>query len=111
MTKYSWEYTRKMSKKWNKEIEKKVMYYPELRDMYNRKHHEIDIALLMRRTREKANLSQEDVASRMHTTRSSVSRLESSGTGRHSPSLDTLLKYAQALGYAVKIQLVPTKEQ
>jgi transcriptional regulator with XRE-family HTH domain len=63
----------------------------------------------MRETREKANLSQEDVAERMHATRSAVSRLESSGTGRHSPSLETLLKYAQALGYSIKINLVPAK--
>lgn len=32
------------------------------------------------------------------------------GTGRHSPSLETLLKYAQALGYSIKINLVPVKE-
>jgi DNA-binding XRE family transcriptional regulator len=110
MAKYSLEHARKMSKKWNKEIEKKVMSDPESRDIYQRKHREIEIALLMRKTREKANLSQEDVAERMHTTRSAVSRLESSGTGRHSPSLETLLKYAQALGYSVKINLVPAKE-
>lgn len=70
----------------------------------------IEIALLMRKAREKAKLSQEDVAERMHTTRSAVSRLESYGAGRHSPSIETLLKYAQALGYAVKINLVPVKE-
>ena len=109
MAKYSLENARKMSKKWNKEIEKKVMYDPELCAIYKRKHREIEIALLMRKTREKANLSQEDVAGRMHTTRSAISRLESLGTGRHSPSLETLLKYAQALGYSVKINLVPTK--
>lgn len=110
MAKYSLEHARKMSKKWDKEIEKKVMSDPELRDIYQRKYREIEIALLMRKTREKTNLTQEDVAERMHTTRSAVSRLESSGTGRHSPSLETLLKYAQALGYSLKINLIPAKE-
>lgn len=110
MTKYSLEHARKMSKKWNKEIETKVISDPESREIYERKRREIEIALLMRKTREKANLSQEDVAERMHTTRSAVSRLESSGTGRHSPSLETLLKYAQALGYSIKINLIPVKE-
>lgn len=110
MAKFSLEKARKMSKKWNKEIEKKVLSDPESREIYERKHREIDIALLMRKTREKVKLSQEDVALRMHTTRSAVSRLESCGVGRHSPSIETLLKYAQALGYTVKINLVPVKD-
>lgn len=105
--KFSLENARKMSTKWNQEIEKKVLSDPESRKIYERKHREIEIALLMRTTREIAKLTQDDVAERMHTTRSAVSRLESCGTGRHSPSLETLLKYAQALGYAVKINLVP----
>lgn len=111
MAKYSLQQARKMSKKWNKEIEKKVLSDPKSCEIYERKHREIEIALLMRKTREKANLSQQDVAERMHTTRSAVTRLESCGIGRHSPSIETLLKYAQALGYAVKIKLVPRKEQ
>lgn len=110
MAKYSLENARKMSKKWNKQIEKKVMSDPESREIFERKSREIEIALLMRKTREKLKLSQEDVAQRMHTTRSAISRLESCGGGRHSPSIETLLKYAQALGYAVKINLVHLKE-
>jgi predicted transcriptional regulator len=111
MAKFSLEKARKSSKKWNKELEKKVMSDPEMRALYERKRREIELALLMRKTREKANISQEDIAARMHTTRSAVSRLESCGMGRHSPSIETLMKYAQALGYAVKINLVPIKEQ
>ena len=65
MAKYSLEYARKMSRKWNKEIEKKVLSDPEAREIYERKHREIEIALLMKKTREKAHLSQEDVAERM----------------------------------------------
>src|SRR3990167_3021226 len=110
MGKFSLEKARKSSKKVNAEIEKRVMSNPETKALYERKRREIELALLMRKTREKANLSQEDVAERMHTTRSAVSRLESSGTGRHSPSLETLLKYAQALGYSMKINLVHAKE-
>jgi len=109
MAKFSLEKARKSSKKVNAEIEKRIMSDPETKALYERKYREIEFALLMRKTREKANLSQEDVAERMHTTRSAVSRLESCGKGRHSPSLETLLKYAQALGYSVKINLVPDK--
>jgi len=111
MTKFSLEKARKSSKRVNAKIAKKVLSDPELREIYERKHREIEIALLMRKTREKAKLSQEDVAERMHTTRSAISRLESCGIGRHSPSIETLLKYAHVLGYAVKINLSPIKEQ
>jgi DNA-binding XRE family transcriptional regulator len=111
MTKFSLEKARKSSKKFNAKLEKNIISNPETKALYERKHREIELALLMKKTREKANLSQEDVAERMHTTRSAVSRLEACGSGRHSPSIDTLLKYAQALGYAVKINLVPIKEK
>lgn len=55
--------------------------------------------------RMRAGLTQEDVAESMGTTKSAVSRLE--GAGRHSPSVTTLKKYAQAVGCDVEIRLVP----
>lgn len=111
MTKFSLENARKRSKKANAKITSKVMSNPEVKAMYERKRREIEIALLMRETREKAQLSQNDVAERMHTTRSAIARLESLGTGRHSPSIETLLKYAQALGYTVNIKLIANKNK
>ena len=110
MAKLNLEKMRKMSKKWNKEFDKKIKSDQELKLSYERKRREIEIALMMRKTREKANLTQDDVAELMHTTRSAVSRLEASGISRHSPSLETILKYANALGYTLKINLVPLKE-
>ncbi len=50
-------------------------------------------------------LSQEAVAELMGTTKSAVSRLETSG--KHAPSLTTLKKYAQAVGCRLEIKLVP----
>ncbi|NTW28169.1 MAG: transcriptional regulator [Coriobacteriia bacterium] len=55
--------------------------------------------------RYKAGLTQEAVAERMGTTKSAVSRLEASG--KHSPSMSTLKKYAEAVGHHVEIKLVP----
>lgn len=60
MSKYSISHARKMSKKWNNEIEKKVLSDPKSREIYERKHREIEITLLMRETREKENLSQKE---------------------------------------------------
>jgi DNA-binding XRE family transcriptional regulator len=111
MAKFSLEKAREDSKKWDLELREKIMSNPEAKEVYDRKKREIEIALLMRSARKEARLSQEEVAKRMKTTRSAVSRMESSGVGRHSPSIDTLLKYAHALGYAVKIDLTPIEQR
>lgn len=49
--------------------------------------------------RKNSGLTQEDLAARMGTTKSAISRLESSFRGaKHSPSFATLQKYAHACG-------------
>ena len=55
--------------------------------------------------RHKAGLSQAQIAKRMGTKSPSVTRLESSlSSGKHSPSLDTLKKYAKALDCHLEIK-------
>ncbi len=57
--------------------------------------------------RKAAGLSQAQVAKRMGTQAPAIARLESSlATGKHSPSLSTLRKYAAALGKRVELHLV-----
>ena len=57
--------------------------------------------------RKTAGLTQAEVASRMGTTVSAVSRLEASlRSEKHSPSFATLRKYAQACGKKLVIQMV-----
>jgi predicted transcriptional regulator len=59
------------------------------------------------KARKAAGLSQAEVARRMGTQAPAVARLESSlATGKHSPSLNTLRKYAAALGKRVELHLV-----
>lgn len=55
--------------------------------------------------RQRAGLTQEEVAVRMGTTRSAISRLE--GSRKHIPALTTLRRYADVLGCDVEISLVP----
>jgi len=55
--------------------------------------------------RQRAGLTQEEVAVRMGTTRSAISRLE--GSRKHLPALSTLRSYADVLGCDVEISLVP----
>lgn len=53
-----------------------------------------------------AGLTQEELAKRLHTQKSNISRLENVNT-KSSPRLSTLEEYAHAVGYEVKIDFVP----
>ncbi|PAF41799.1 helix-turn-helix transcriptional regulator [Helicobacter sp. 11S03491-1] len=63
----------------------------------------IEIKSKMLQARNDAKLTQEDVAKALNTYVSNISRLESSSS---SPSLNTLMKYAQACGKKLKIDFV-----
>lgn len=57
--------------------------------------------------RKSAGLTQEEIAKKMGTTKSVVSRLESSfDSEKHSPSFGTLKKYAMACGKTLSVSLV-----
>jgi DNA-binding XRE family transcriptional regulator len=65
---------------------------------------EYAVAREMLAARARAGLTQEAVASRMGTSKSTISRLESAG--KHAPSLASLKKYAKAVGCRIEIRLV-----
>jgi transcriptional regulator with XRE-family HTH domain len=57
--------------------------------------------------RQKAGLSQAQLAKRMGTKPPAITRLESSLTsGKHSPSIATIKKYAEAVGCHLEIRLI-----
>ncbi len=57
--------------------------------------------------RRAAGLTQAEVAARMGVKQSALARIEASlSSRRHSPSLETLRKYAQAVGRRLEIRLV-----
>jgi len=57
--------------------------------------------------RKASGLTQDEIAARMGTTKSAVSRLESSlRDPKHSPTFETIRRYARACGKRVEIQLV-----
>jgi DNA-binding XRE family transcriptional regulator len=68
---------------------------------------EYAVANEMLTARARSGLTQEAVASLMGTSKSTVSRLESAG--KHSPSISSLQKYAQAVGCKVEVRLVPQR--
>ena len=75
------------------------------RKAYENLQEEYALIREMLAARSKSGLTQEAVAELMGTTKSAVSRLESSG--KHAPSLSTLKKYAQAVGCNLELRLVP----
>ena len=90
------------------ELKAKALEDPEARAEYERLNRE-EFALLdeMLAARRAAGLTQAQVAERMGTKAPAVARLENAlASGKHSPSLDTLRKYAAALGKRVEVHLV-----
>ncbi len=80
---------------------------PAFRDAYETLEEEYAALDAMLRARKDAGLTQEEIAHRMGTTKSAVSRLEASfGSEKHSPSFATLRKYAKACGKRLEIRLV-----
>ena len=68
---------------------------------------EYEVVKQLLRARTQAGLTQDAVAERMGTTKSAVSRLESAG--KHTPSLNTLKRYAEAVGCDLQVKLVPQR--
>lgn len=64
---------------------------------------EYSVIEAMIRARAEAGLTQEALAERMGTTQSAVARLEG---GRVSPTVDTLRRYAKAVGKRLRVDLV-----
>lgn len=68
---------------------------------------EFEILRQMLQARQDAGLTQAQVAERMGTKQPAVTRLEASlSSGKHSPSLTTLRKYAEAVGCRLEVRLV-----
>ena len=85
----------------------RLMQDPEFRAAYEAMEGEFAALDTLRTARKEAGLTQAQVAERMGTTTSAVSRLESSlASEKHSPSLATLRKYAAACGKTLRISLV-----
>jgi DNA-binding XRE family transcriptional regulator len=84
---------------------KKALKRKGFRKSYEDLEEEYMLARELLTARSRLGLTQEEVAGLMGTTKSAVSRLEA--TGKHTSSLATLKKYAQAVGCRLEIKLVP----
>lgn len=91
----------------HKELKNKALKKTLVKKEYNALEPEFSLLRDMLRARKKVGLSQAQVAERMGTKSSSITRLESSlSSGKHSPSLATIKKYTEALGCHLEIKIV-----
>ncbi len=88
---------------------KKALKRKGFRKVYEELEEEYTLVGEMLGARSRFGLTQEAVAELMGTTKSAVSRLESAG--KHVPSLNTLKRYARAVGCRLEIKLVPNPSQ
>ncbi len=91
-----------------RDLHKKWMKDPEYRREYDALEDEFALILEVAKARQRAGLSQTELAKRMKTTQSTIARLES---GRGLPSTRTLSRYAKATGHRLKISFEPLKKR
>src|SRR2546423_10608075 len=89
----------------HKELVRKMLKQPEVKAEYDAQAEEFALPDELLNARRQAGLTQAEVAARMGTKTPAVARLEAGGSRRHSPSVATLRKYAQAVGCRLEIRL------
>ena len=91
-----------------KDLHKKWMKDPDYRKEYDAVEEEFALMLEVAKARQRAGLSQAELARRMKTTQSTIARLES---GRGLPSTRTLGRFAKATGHRLKISFEPVERK
>lgn len=92
----------------HKSLIKKMLKQPAVKSEYDSQAEEFALLDELLKARSQAGLTQAEVAARMGTQTPAVARLEGGGgTRRHSPSVATLRKYAEAVGCRLEIRLRP----
>lgn len=90
------------------QVKKTLLKKPSVLKAYNDLEEEHQVIHEMLLARQRAGLTQASLAKKMKTTTSAVSRLESlQNKDQHSPSLQTLKRYAHAVDCVLKIKLMP----
>ncbi len=83
------------------------MKSPTFRAEYDALEDEFALAAALIDARTQSDLTQEQIAERMHTSQAAVARLEG---GRGNPSINTLKRYAAATGTKLRITFEPSPD-
>ena len=86
----------------NRYIQKRVEYDSEFAENLEEGYADFKIGVILRQAREEAGLTQEEVARRLKTKKSAISRIENHADDVR---LSTLRRYANAVGANLQIRL------
>ena len=86
-----------------KDVKAQLLQDPEVSAEYEKQQPEFAIARELIAARVRVGMTQAELAQRMHTTQSTIARLES---GRMMPSMRTFARYAQATNSHTVVRLV-----
>lgn len=93
-----------------KQFKKEMLSDPAVKKEYDALEEEFELIEELIKARKRAEKKQIDIAAAMHTSTSMISRLESiSGQKKHSPTIETLRKYAKAVGCKLSIKFIPIR--
>lgn len=97
-------------KKTHREMVEQWKQEPEFKAAYDELETEYSLLRELLLARQRSGLTQAEVAEKMGTKPPAVTRLETAlSDNRHSPTIATLKKYAQAVGCKLEVHLVPAK--
>lgn len=91
-----------------RELKEELLQDQEVAEHYREQAPEYALARELIAARQRAGLTQSEVAERMHTNQPAVARLES---GRQMPTWNTLRRYAEATGTHFEVRLVSSDER
>ena len=89
-------------------FKKKALSNPDVKAEYESLSAAYQLRKKLIGIRKKAGLTQEELAKRLHTQKSNISRLENANS-TISPKLSTIEGYAKAVGFKLKLDFVPQK--
>jgi len=92
------------------EFKKQALQEPAVRAEYEELATTYALRSKLISLRQQAGLTQEQLATLLHTQKSNISRLENANS-KNSPKLSTIEQYAHAVGYEVEINFVLKHEQ
>jgi len=95
-----------MSRPTLKAFKKEALKKKGVKDQYEDLTPAYEIRKKLIALRQEAGLTQEEIAEKLNTKKSNISRLESVNSDI-SPKLSTLTDYAEAIGYKLKIDFAP----
>jgi len=97
-----------MSRPTLSEFKKKALAKSSVKKEYNALSPAYNFRKKLISLRQKAGLTQEQIATVLHTQKSNISRLENANS-INSPKLSTIEQYANAVGYEVEIKFIPKR--